>query len=360
MDYSLKEDLIEHFFDKIKSLILPSENNNYKLKFLQSRFLLYCAVLLLTLKFITTLISINVPANIFFADITKLALENSVNQTRQSVGLAPLAENTKLDQAAAAKAKNMVQDDYFNHTSPTGVTPWFWFLQAGYNYKYAGENLAVGFYDSQEVYNAWLNSPSHKANIVNPNYTEVGTAILNGFGGGNTIVVVQEFGSQLPGKTTTVKTNATKPIISTNTKPASTQVVSKPTTSKQVASTPAANTQTTTTPQVVNNNNNGQVLSQSTQASTAIVASNGTSSNSLFSKVMSSALYNSDIWLQDVIYGLSLIVIGILLTLIFFNFNINFRKQLIFRAVLIVGLLSVATLLNKEIILSLIPHQIFI
>ena len=64
--------------------------------------------------------------------------------------------------------------------------------------------------------------------------------------------------------------------------------------------------------------------------------------------------------LQDIIYGVSLVVIGILLTLIFFNFNINFKKELVFRAVLIVVLLSVATLLNKEIIISFIPHQILI
>ena len=124
---------------------MPSESNNYKSRFLQSNILLYCVVLLLALKIVTILVSINFPQNIFFADITKSALENFVNQTRQSAGLQPLSENEKLDQAAQLKAENMVQDQYFNHTSPSGVTPWFWFLQAGYNYKYAGENLAIGF-----------------------------------------------------------------------------------------------------------------------------------------------------------------------------------------------------------------------
>ena len=98
----------------------------------------------------TVLVSINIPQNIFFADITKSALENFVNQTRQSVGLQPLTENTALDQAAQIKAENMVQDNYFEHTSPSGITPWAWFVQAGYNYKYAGENLAIGFFDSKK------------------------------------------------------------------------------------------------------------------------------------------------------------------------------------------------------------------
>ena len=213
MDYFVKEDIIEHVFERIKRLILPSESNDYKSRFLQSNILLYFVVLLLALKIVATLISINFPQNIFFADVTKSALENFTNQTRQSDGLKTLTENQKLDQAAELKAENMVQDKYFDHTSPTGVTPWFWFLKAGYNYKYAGENLAIGFYDSKEVYDAWLNSPSHKTNITNPNYTEVGTAVLSGFGQNNTIVVVQEFGSQLPVKPVVVKNNNLKFIL---------------------------------------------------------------------------------------------------------------------------------------------------
>src|SRR6185436_16880757 len=81
--------------------------------------------------------------------------------------------------------------------------PWYWFKQAGYVYKYAGENLAVGFVDSKTVYDAWFNSPSHKANLLNKNYTQVGTAIVSGFDG-NSIVVVQEFGRPLA---TTVASN---------------------------------------------------------------------------------------------------------------------------------------------------------
>lgn len=150
MDYSLREDIIERIFEKIKHLILPSENNNYKSRFLQSNALLYCVVLLLTLKIVAISISINFPQNIFFADITKSTLENFVNQTRQSLRLQPLSENKKLEQAAQLKAENMIQNQYFSHTSPSGVTPWFWFLKAGYSYRYAGENLAIGFYDSKK------------------------------------------------------------------------------------------------------------------------------------------------------------------------------------------------------------------
>lgn len=342
MDYSAKEDTIEYIFEKIKHLILPSESNNYKSRFLQSNILLYCVVLLLTLKIIAILVSINIPQNIFFADITKSALENFVNQTRESVGLQPLSENEKLDQAAQLKAENMLQDQYFDHTSPSGISPWFWFLQAGYSYKYAGENLAIGFYDSKEVYDAWLNSPSHKANILDPNYKEIGTYILDGFGQNNTIVVVQEFGSQLPVKTTAINNNP---------KPVAVQPAAN-TTIKNVEPAPAANAQ--------NANTNEKVLSQATESQNSIEPANKTSANNLPSKIMNSILYNYDGLLRDITYGVSLVVIGILLTLIFLNFNINFKKELVLRTILIVAILSVSALLNREIIVSLIPHQILI
>ena len=343
MDYSFKEEIIEHTFERIKCLIVPSEKNNYKSKFLQSNFLLYCVVLLLVLKIGTILISINIPQNIFFADITKSALENFIGQTRQSLGLKPLVENEKLNQAAQLKAENMIQDQYFDHNSPSGITPWFWFLKVGYKYKYAGENLAIGFYDSQEVYQAWLDSPSHKANIVNPNYTEVGTAVLNGFGPNNTTIVVQEFGSQLPVKATAVK--------NTNTKPVTPQEVVKP--------QPPA-TLETQTPEPGAQTNTEWVLSQSTESQDYLEPSIGTGKNNLSSRVLSFVLYNHGELLQDAVYGVSSVVIGILLALIFLGSNINFKKELIFRAVLIIVLLSATTLLNKELIITLIPHQIII
>ncbi len=344
MDYSTKEDIIEHIFAKAKNLILPSENNNYRSSFLQSNILLSCVVLLLVLRIFTILISVNFPQNIFFADITRSSLENFVNQTRQSMGLQTLTENAKLDQAAQLKAENMVQNQYFDHTSPSGVSPWFWFSKAGYNYKYAGENLAVGFYESKEVYDAWLNSPSHRANILNPNYSEFGTAVLGGFGQNNSIIVVQEFGTQLPQKQSATTNNTPKPAVTQLDEGATTQTAELAQGAGNQASAGA----------------NEQVLSQTTESQNLLQPSNGTSTNSLYSKFLNSVLYDYDKLLRNTIYGISLIIIGILLTLIFFSFNINFKKELVFRAVLIIVLLSVATLTNKEIIIALIPHQIII
>lgn len=343
MDYSHKEDIIEITFEGIKNLILPSASNDYRSKFLQSNMLLYCVVLLVVLKVSTTLVSINFPQNIFFADITKASLENFVNQTRQSIGLKPLSENKKLNQAAQLKAENMVQNNYFDHTSPSGVSPWFWFLKAGYGYKYAGENLAIGFYESQEVYDAWLNSPSHKANIVNPNYTEVGTAVMSGFGQNNTIVVVQEFASP---KIVVSENSTTK-----------TQVTVKP---KENPVPKIAEPTPTSSTQSEEPSTGEKVLSQVTESQNYLESTNLKIENNLYSRFMNLVMYSYDRFLQGVIYGVSLIIIGILITLIFLNFDINFKKALVFRAVLIIVLLSVATLVDKETIVALIPHQVII
>jgi hypothetical protein len=358
MDYSMEEDIIKRVGDRVKHFVIPSESNGYRSKFLQSNALLFCVILLLVMKIISSVITLNFPQNIFFADITKSTLENFANQTRQADGLKPLAENQKLNQAAQMKAENMVQNNYFDHNSPSGVTPWFWFLQAGYNYKYAGENLAIGFYDSKEVYDAWLNSPSHKANILNPNYTEIGTAVLKGFGQGNTIVVVQEFGSPSPTKTTVTKNNNAQPVAGQPKIPIKNQgastTVGTGATIKVAVPTPKAGAPIPTA------NADEKVLSRTTESQNYLKSPTGAIENRPSSELINYVLNNYDELLQNIIYGVSLVVIGILLAIIFFNFNINFKKGMVFRSVLIIVLLTTATLINKEVIISFIPHQIII
>jgi len=103
-----------------------------------------------------------------------------------------------LDAAAKQKAEDMFQNNYFSHFSPTGVSPWYWINKSGYNYHYAGENLAMNFIDSEEVVRAWLNSPGHRENLLNKNYQDIGIAVLPAdFSkqGINQPIVVQLFGS---------------------------------------------------------------------------------------------------------------------------------------------------------------------
>lgn len=118
------------------------------------------------------------------------------NAQRAQNGVGALSTNQALANAATAKANDMFAKGYFAHTSPDGKTPWDFIHEAGYNYVYAGENLAIGYSDASELMNAWMNSPSHRANIVSPNFQNIGVAVVGGkYNGVDTIIVVQEFGA---------------------------------------------------------------------------------------------------------------------------------------------------------------------
>ena len=125
--------------------------------------------------------------------LTQQQILNLVNQDRVVHGLSSLSLNPTLNKAAAAKAEDMLTHNYFAHTSPSGATPWYWFKTLGYNYTYAGENLAEGYSDAVDLEKSWMASPKHRANILSPNYQEVGVAIVNV---NNTSLVVQLFGSR--------------------------------------------------------------------------------------------------------------------------------------------------------------------
>ncbi|MEJ0001761.1 MAG: CAP domain-containing protein [bacterium] len=134
----------------------------------------------------------------FLAQVLPAVLADLTNKERADNGAAPLTENALLDKAAQEKADDMARNGYFAHTSPEGKTPWYWFQQVGYNYIYAGENLAVNFFESNDVAQAWMNSPTHRENIVKKEYTEIGIGVATGtYQGHNTVFVAQLFGKPL-------------------------------------------------------------------------------------------------------------------------------------------------------------------
>lgn len=118
------------------------------------------------------------------------------NEERADNSAQPLQRNATLDAAAKLKAEHMAKNEYFAHFSPDGVSPWYWFDEAGYVYAHAGENLAIHFTDSSEVVEAWMKSPTHRQNIVNSLYTEIGVGTAKGkYEGYDTVYVVQLFGA---------------------------------------------------------------------------------------------------------------------------------------------------------------------
>ncbi len=118
------------------------------------------------------------------------------NDERSDLDEAPLRRSATLDAAAKMKAEHMAKNEYFSHYAPDGTSPWYWFDKAGYVYAHAGENLAIHFSDSSEVVDAWMKSPTHRANIVGPQYTEIGVGTAKGeYEGYETVYVVQLFGT---------------------------------------------------------------------------------------------------------------------------------------------------------------------
>lgn len=119
-----------------------------------------------------------------------------VNSDRAAHGLGALQRSEALDRIARAKAEDMAHKGYFAHTSPEGKDSWYWFAEGGYEFVHAGENLAVDFADSGDVEKAWMESPSHRENILDGTYTEIGIATARGtYQGRETTFVVQVFGT---------------------------------------------------------------------------------------------------------------------------------------------------------------------
>jgi uncharacterized protein YkwD len=120
------------------------------------------------------------------------------NTQRSADKLPALKMNDQLSKAAYLKANDMMKQQYWAHVAPDGTTPWHWFGTVGYNYDYAGENLAKNFTTADAATTAWMASPEHRANILGAHYTDIGFAVVNGvLQGQQTVLVVALFGDQM-------------------------------------------------------------------------------------------------------------------------------------------------------------------
>jgi uncharacterized protein YkwD len=132
----------------------------------------------------------------FVAAIAASTLIEFTNADRRENQLGNLRVSAALQEAAQLKADDMAAKGYFAHESPDGHSPWYWFQTAGYDFSYAGENLAVDFSESDDVEKAWMSSLQHRANILSGNFTEIGIATAEGmYEGRQATFVVQEFGA---------------------------------------------------------------------------------------------------------------------------------------------------------------------
>lgn len=130
------------------------------------------------------------------AALTRSGIISETNSQRVQVSLKKLTESKKLDASAQIKADDILARAYFEHTSPDGKTVSDLVGTQGYEFIRVGENLALGgFPTDADVVAAWMNSPGHKANLVDPSYTEIGVGVAKGMYKGQMVVVaVQHFG----------------------------------------------------------------------------------------------------------------------------------------------------------------------
>ncbi|MDP3998058.1 MAG: CAP domain-containing protein [bacterium] len=205
----------------LKHLFTPHHTNNHRPKLLHPQaFVFYIAFFLLLQALFINLRTIAPNILGFATDINVEQLLSFTNQKRVAAGLEPLTLDPQLSQAAAGKAQDMFGKDYWAHNSPDDLTPWVFIKNAGYDYFYAGENLAKNFPNSQGVVDAWMASPGHRTNLLKPEYRDIGFAVVNGkIGGEETTLVVQMFGSKHGAKTIAQSSKPSAPVVSVEASP---------------------------------------------------------------------------------------------------------------------------------------------
>ncbi len=183
----------------LKNCFVPHEGNGHRPHILRDEAALAFIGALLFLELCFLAGSYALTGSSFLASILPTVLTDETNASRAAEGVPVLAYNPLLEKAALLKAHDMAEKGYFAHTSPAGVTPWYWLGEAGYEFKAAGENLAVNYFDSKDVAEAWMNSPTHRANVMNPEFSEMGIGFAEGtYEGKNTVFVAEFFGTPVP------------------------------------------------------------------------------------------------------------------------------------------------------------------
>lgn len=184
-----------------KNYFIPYKTNNYQPHLLQPGSVKFIVgfVIILELVFLAHIYLVFPKTFNLLGLVLSDVVVSETNINRVSDDLEPLSISLTLQEAAREKAEDMAKNGYFSHTSPDGKTPWYWFERVGYDFVYAGENLAVNFIDSKDVVDAWMNSSSHRLNILNSYFTEIGIGVAQGmYNGQEATFVVQLFGKPIP------------------------------------------------------------------------------------------------------------------------------------------------------------------
>jgi len=117
---------------------------------------------------------------LFAADNTPDSVLSEMNSYRTKEGLSPLRFDPRLVAAAGDRMQDMEDLEYWSHDAPDGRSPFVWLKPHGYDFRFAGENLATGFETVELLVQGWMESPGHRANILSADYDDVGIAVIDG------------------------------------------------------------------------------------------------------------------------------------------------------------------------------------
>jgi Cysteine-rich secretory protein family len=183
-----------------KKYFIPHAGNDYHPHILHAKRAWFYGTLGVFIKCIVVFAVVLLPAEAYvMPDIVAVEESKAImltNNLRASAGVPKLKENAKLSASAVFKAEDMADKNYFAHESPEGNRLAYFLTKAGYKYRSAGENLAIGYFDATEVVAAWKASPTHKANMLDKDFTEIGIGSKGGvYDGAATLYIAEHFGS---------------------------------------------------------------------------------------------------------------------------------------------------------------------
>ncbi|MDO8505502.1 MAG: CAP domain-containing protein [bacterium] len=182
-----------------RKFFVPHEGNGYRPHILHPKRTIGYAIFFTAMKLFVAAVVVAVPSSIFASPEASSALMSQLiaqtNGFRQSERVSVLNADARLARSASAKATDMSAHNYFAHWSPDGSGPERFISDAGYPYAVAGENLAMGYANAPEIISAWVSSPTHRRNLVDTNFVDVGFGVLSGmFQDTPTLFVVQHLG----------------------------------------------------------------------------------------------------------------------------------------------------------------------
>ena len=191
--------MLAQLIHTLRHLFTPRSSNNHRPKLLYPKSLAVLAgIVVLANAGIQSFAQVTGGVLGYASDITVQQVLEQTNQERINSGLSPLDLSDQLSDAARRKAADMFTFDYWAHNNPqNGTQPWYFFDAVGYKYSFAGENLARDFATTTPMVQAWIDSKTHKDNLLSTKYHDTGIAVINGrLKGIDTTLVVQLFGTR--------------------------------------------------------------------------------------------------------------------------------------------------------------------